>query len=756
IEDRHVDPTVSFTFAPNSSCDLTDPNGQIIATAIERDGSTDNYTFGWTLNGAAVAAPIIQTDATPTSQLDNAFEGQYAIVVTNTLTGCDFSAGQVINLDHNISLPNIITVDTFDPLDCLNSGSAEVTAISIGGGAPIVGPTLGTDFQFEWYETDFDPTAQMPTTTPLLAGINAGRYFVRVQDLTTDCKSSPTEVVILPDDIVYPVVTIDQTALQVRCTSDQGTAELVAYGDGNTGVPYQFSWFNNLDTSGPAFSNTSTISNLIHGEYSVLVTNNTTGCSASEIYVVRDDSDRYLPAVALNTEARIDCVNPDGALLAREVGYDPNDLGYPYPSANYSAEWYPGANADVSVAGTAMVNVTGFTRNWREASLDVGDYTVKVTDNNTGCITTSVATVADGRVLPVVAIVEDNPLINCDPARPNGQLSATADGGKVGGYLFDWYNGATVSGAVLTTNNKLIGIGMGDYTVRVTNDFTNCAADATASITDGRLTPPTPTAELVFDRTRCDYPDGWVKAHVGGITFNYSFDWYDGSAVKTSPDFNGIHYKNRDIGYYTVTAMDEVTGCLSLPTSVEVKDLRVIPEVLIHTTPSFCEELPGSVGGTGTAEVQLVPANVVTDDVYWSFQPDGTTIGIGSYITDVLPGFYQADVVTSQGCEATGVGEVKTEVFSYNLVSTNGDNKNDNFRIDCITQFPNNNVKIFNRAGVLVYEADGYDNNDVVFRGIGEKGLYTIGNELPVGTYFYVIDKRDGSKPKTGYLELVR
>jgi gliding motility-associated-like protein len=112
-------------------------------------------------------------------------------------------------------------------------------------------------------------------------------------------------------------------------------------------------------------------------------------------------------------------------------------------------------------------------------------------------------------------------------------------------------------------------------------------------------------------------------------------------------------------------------------------------------------------------------------------------------------------VVTSQGCTASGLGEVKTEVFAYNLVSSNGDQKNDNFRIDCISQFPNNNVKIFNRSGVLVYEADGYDNNDVVFTGVGEKGVYTIGNQLPVGTYFYIIDKRDGSKPKTGYLELV-
>jgi large repetitive protein len=34
--------------------------------------------------------------------------------------------------------------------------------------------------------------------------------------------------------------------------------------------------------------------------------------------------------------------------------------------------------------------------------------------------------------------------------------------------------------------------------------------------------------------------------------------------------------------------------------------------------------------------------------------------------------------------------------------------------------------------------------------------VYMAGTLLPVGTYFYIIDKGDGSKPRTGYLELVR
>lgn len=101
-------------------------------------------------------------------------------------------------------------------------------------------------------------------------------------------------------------------------------------------------------------------------------------------------------------------------------------------------------------------------------------------------------------------------------------------------------------------------------------------------------------------------------------------------------------------------------------------------------------------------------------------------------------------------------GSGQTRVYSYNLVSVNNDGNNDAWIIDCIDLFPNNNVKIFNRSGVMIYEADHYDNVATRFQGLGERGLYVSGNRVPDGTYFYIIDKRDGSKPITGFFELVR
>src|SRR5688500_1106697 len=132
----------------------------------------------------------------------------------------------------------------------------------------------------------------------------------------------------------------------------------------------------------------------------------------------------------------------------------------------------------------------------------------------TGCFSVKSDNITDGRIYPVADIIQDNPLINCDPLRPNGQLSATADGGQVGGYSFNWYEGSLPTGSILGGNNKLIGQTVGSYTVRATSDLTGCFGDKTGEIMDGTVTPPLPTAIVMRDRTSCLVPNGWVTANV--------------------------------------------------------------------------------------------------------------------------------------------------------------------------------------------------------------------------------------------------
>ena len=84
------------------------------------------------------------------------------------------------------------------------------------------------------------------------------------------------------------------------------------------------------------------------------------------------------------------------------------------------------------------------------------------------------------------------------------------------------------------------------------------------------------------------------------------------------------------------------------------------------------------------------------------------------------------------------------DVVIYNLVSANGDGKNDYFVIENIKNYPNNKVEIFNRWGTRVYETTGYDPNgdgsSNVFTGYsGGKTTIDKGSKLPSGTYYYVV-----------------
>ena len=72
-----------------------------------------------------------------------------------------------------------------------------------------------------------------------------------------------------------------------------------------------------------------------------------------------------------------------------------------------------------------------------------------------------------------------------------------------------------------------------------------------------------------------------------------------------------------------------------------------------------------------------------------------------------------------------------------------------------ISNWPVNNVQIFNRWGVLVFETDGYggsNDSENVFEGISE-GRTTVqeSDRLPTGTYYYIINFPDNNPGKSSY-----
>ena len=84
-------------------------------------------------------------------------------------------------------------------------------------------------------------------------------------------------------------------------------------------------------------------------------------------------------------------------------------------------------------------------------------------------------------------------------------------------------------------------------------------------------------------------------------------------------------------------------------------------------------------------------------------------------------------------------------------LSPNNDGLNDIFYIECIEEFPDNNIKIYNRYGLQIYERNNYQND---WDGKPNMGIPSTSKTLPVGTYYYILDLNTGDKPIIGWLYL--
>ncbi|MCO6484665.1 MAG: gliding motility-associated C-terminal domain-containing protein [Saprospiraceae bacterium] len=133
-----------------------------------------------------------------------------------------------------------------------------------------------------------------------------------------------------------------------------------------------------------------------------------------------------------------------------------------------------------------------------------------------------------------------------------------------------------------------------------------------------------------------------------------------------------------------------------------------------------------------------------------------TVIAPGIYRYLPLTGFCGAiDSFTYYIANASGadtavvyVEVVCRKIVVYTGFSPNGDLVNDKFHIDGIDDYPNNEVTIFNRWGNQVFRMKGYSNDK------GWDGRWQ-GNDVPDGTYFYVITSGEG-ETYTGYVQIQR
>ncbi len=110
---------------------------------------------------------------------------------------------------------------------------------------------------------------------------------------------------------------------------------------------------------------------------------------------------------------------------------------------------------------------------------------------------------------------------------------------------------------------------------------------------------------------------------------------------------------------------------------------------------------------------------------------------------------YTLTVTSDKGCQTSDdvfVKVLKAPVIP-NIFSPNGDGVHDQWVIPYLSTYPGCTIDVYNRYGQLIYHSVGYDTPwDGKVKG----------SDVPVGTYYYIIDPKNGRAKMSGYVDIIR
>jgi gliding motility-associated-like protein len=740
ILDLTQKPAIDIASIANIGCTVA--TGEIEASIREgfTPGITVGYSFLWyrgvdDTSGASIGG---------TPSLAGFVHDDYAVYVTDDASpnrGCTNNATLPILFEATtFAIDNAITAQTLcaPTLD----GSITVTEITenISSRSPqsydmsVAGDR--TRFDFQWFDntaTPVPPTSPLPVNgAHILNGVVAGDYYIKVIN-SFGCPSD-LSLVTIDDQTTHPAVVLSTFRNPAICILPERAGALEVMADGGTNLGnYSFDWYigNTALAPAPPFFSGEQLSGIGSADpdtYTIRVTNNTTNCFTDETYQVETE------VMTIQTLASgvplTSCSVANGSLFATTVQGNGN---------LYTYDWFIGTVVDASpdYTGNQVLN----------APLGLYTAIAKISDPalSSCIILPDTASVLKRQIHPIVNLTPVAPVTYCDPAKQNGAARADVSGSVIG-FTFDWFEDAVSNATPYYTGSHANGLRAKLYVVRATDDISGCDSTGSITIEFDPILIPSPTIEVLSNYTDCQVPNGALTASVNGTTQDHEFKWYDGGVVTNQPDATSEIYSDLDDQVYAVVATDRESGCDSQPVTETIEKIFVLPEFEIKTRPENCEQV------NGYAEV----ITLNNSDIYIVEWNINGTIFTGATLSDLLAGAYEVTAISSLNCTQTATFEIKSELNIFNGISNNNDGQNDFFEIACIQNYPNNTVRIFNRSGTLVFENKGYDNQEVFFDGTSNKGINILGKDLPDGTYFYIIDKGDGTKPQTGYLELLR
>ncbi len=693
------------------------------ATAVPTGGNP-NYNFSWSPTGGSAATS------------DPLCVGTYVVTVTDDVNCSD-------SISTNITGPDELTVVATEntPVSCngLNDGAAI---------ANVLGGTV--NYQYSWNTSPIQ-------TTQIATNLGAGTYIVVITD---DNNCTATDTITLTEST--PIVD-NPSFTDPACGVCDGSIQVSpSGGSGN----YDYSWTTPGSPPATPQFNTQLISNLCAGAYTLTITDNTSGCSADFAYALSNTNGPDPNLDITNVTCNGLC---DGAMTSNPIQTIPAD---PYTYA-----WNPSGNTN------AITN------------LCEGQYEVTVTDTN-GCVGVAIDSITQPDILQANLTATN---INC-----NGICDGTVTASTTGGtypYSYSWTT-------VALTDSNLTALCAGTYIITILDSNNNCTVTDSISVTEPTQITSTSTQTDATCISSCD-GEGTVTPS-GGIG-PYTFQWNGNTAPNQGSNLTGLCFGINEVEIFDqngcsiidtiyIGAIDTILAdagidtnyCIGTPvnltgvpggsfTSVEWFELPAMTSLgtanSVTTTPAasgvicYAFQVNGACTTTDTVciTVDALPSVDAGEDVN-IFEGGSTQLnatGAVSYSWSPTTGLsdstisnpvanptitttYYVTGTSTNGCIATDsvIVTVLPSIKFPDGISPNGDGSNDTWIIDFIEQYPENVVEIYNRWGELLFHAEGYEQN--------WDGTYN-GKELPIGTYYYIIDLNDEEiKPFTGPITILR
>ena len=317
----------------------------------------------------------------------------------------------------------------------------------------------------------------------------------------------------------------------------------------------------------------------------------------------------------------------------------------------------------------------------------------------------------------------------------------------------------TITGATLKSNAVFDFETKNSYTIRVrVTDAGGLSFEKAFTITVTDVNE-VPTLTAITDRRVYNVSTSQV-VNLAGITAGPETAQTTVTTVSTDKPttFSSISVVGTQIQF---TLAAGITTPQDVVVSVKVKDNGGVAnggvDTLVRTFKLGIDPLPVATGPSfitlgATAPLSASGANAI--NYTWVAVGGTGIIGSGATI-NVRPAgttTYAVVVTNSFGYQAT-IPLLLTVIADYklvpaNIVTPNGDGVNDKWVIPNIDMYPDNEVKVFDKSGRVVFTKRGYNNEwDGTFNG----------QKLKEDAYLYIIKfNKDGVLPIRGYVTIVR